>query len=75
MMKWSNLWKLRGWSVWGYDAPAGLVTMGHDGSYLMHRNMKLPALVRELMELEYERGQKDQLEAIHKALHIDKVST
>lgn len=68
-MKWPNMWKLKNWHLYEYDK--GIVKLQNNTSYL-RRKVKLPELVKELMENEYIRGSNDRLFVIQKELGIKK---
>ena len=67
-MKWSNMWKLKDWTIFDYDEKKGTVTMEHTKSFLMHTNVRLPKLMVRLMTYEYSRGRNDKVKQIKKAI-------
>lgn len=67
-MKWSNVWKLKkDWVVERYDDD--YVYCYHVKSGLSTK-IKLPELIKQLMDWQYKRGQRAKLNEIQRALNI-----
>lgn len=70
MMKWSNLWKLKGdWCIEEYCEIKGYVLMFNDKSGLSHK-VKLPPLVVELMKCEHREGLTQARQEMRRAMGV-----